>query len=214
MGEVEDLKVGTLYLQQLQDSSLVNLDSMVVDGDPNFDFTAEISEPQLLYLYLDKKDRSKYDDRLAFFTGDSTMTIHTTLENFAEAAEITGSTNQQVLEEFRTNKEKLDLEQMQLMQMSMRLQDKDTVSRDSIAYLTDRYERHLRRRYLYTLNFARTHANHEVAPYLLISEAFDANPSLLDSIYQAMPKEVQSNRYGKQLKEQIDKLKTEMEQAN
>ena len=90
-GTVKGLKKGTIYLQKIQDTSIVNLDSLVVDGNPDFALTTDLKEPEVLYLYLDKKDASEYDDRILFFAEPGEMTITTSLKNFESFAAITGS---------------------------------------------------------------------------------------------------------------------------
>lgn len=205
-GEIEGLKVGKLYLQQLKDTILINLDSLEVDGEAEFRFHAPIEEPQMLYLYLDKKDRSTYDDRLALFTDDSIMVVKTSLEDF-EKAEVSGSKNQELYNEFMANKRQLDGKQVELMQIAMRLQEKDTVAQDSLIFLEKEHRRLLESRYRYTLNFAQQNAEKEVAPYVLLSEALGANPVWLDSIYRTMSPDVQNGLYGRELKSEIDSLK-------
>lgn len=71
------------------------------------------------------------------------------------------------------------------------------------------YEKYLRKKVLYAINFAERFKDKEVAPYILVSEAFDANPILLDSSFHKMPKKIQTSRYGKQLSELIQRSKKE-----
>ncbi len=56
----------------------------------------------------------------------------------------------------------------------------------------------LKRRYLYTINFAAQNANENVAPYLALTQVFDANLALLDSIAFKMTQEVKTSKYGKE----------------
>ena len=65
-GEVKGLKKGTLYLQKLEDTILVNVDSVVVNGDPMFTMETFLESPQIMYLYLEKVDNNRYDDRIDF----------------------------------------------------------------------------------------------------------------------------------------------------
>ncbi|WP_316931602.1 hypothetical protein [Flavimarina sp. Hel_I_48] len=58
----------------------------------------------------------------------------------------------------------------------------------------------VRRKYLYTVNFAMNNKNLEVAPYLAISEIFDANVKYLDTIYKALEPDIRKSKYGKTLK--------------
>ena len=61
-GNIKGLKKGTLYLQRLQDSTLVNLDSVEIKGEAQFAFDFFLEEPEVLYL----SRRSEYMDA---FTG-------------------------------------------------------------------------------------------------------------------------------------------------
>ena len=60
---------------------------------------------------------------------------------------------------------------------------------------------------LHAINYAQLHNDKVVAPYLLVSEASEANPILLDSVYRSMPKKIQTTVYGKQLSELINNAK-------
>ncbi|WP_316931603.1 DUF4369 domain-containing protein [Flavimarina sp. Hel_I_48] len=100
-GNVSGLKKGKLYLQQVDDTTLITLDSVEINGDPEFAFEARIKEPQVLYINLDKKDGSDYDDRILFFAEPGEMTLTTSLKNFERQAAITGSENQLKLDEYQ-----------------------------------------------------------------------------------------------------------------
>ena len=63
-GTVEGLRKGTLYLQKVQDSLLVSIDSLVVDGSPEFQFVTEVESPEIYYLYLNKEDGDSQNDRI------------------------------------------------------------------------------------------------------------------------------------------------------
>ena len=55
-GNIDGLKKGTLYLQTEKDSLVVNLDSVNLKGSGNYKLGTNIVEPDIYYLYLDKKD--------------------------------------------------------------------------------------------------------------------------------------------------------------
>jgi hypothetical protein len=203
-GRVEGLKVGNVLLQKSQDTSLITLDSISLDGQSDFTLRATIEEPQLLFLYLDVKDGSKYDDRIAFFAEDTIMSIHTTLRNFEDDAVITGSKNQEALAVFNENKKKLNQVYTELMKRSMLLNQEEDPSQEDIDALNTDYEKYLNKKVLYALNYASFHKDKEVAPFILLQDAFDANPVLLDSIYNLMPKKIQTSLYGKELSEWIE----------
>jgi hypothetical protein len=65
----------------------------------------------------------------------------------------------------------------------------------------------IRRKYLYTINFAVSHNTSEVAPYLAVTLIANANPKFLDTIYNSLQGNLKSSLYGKQLKAIIDNQK-------
>ena len=58
----------------------------------------------------------------------------------------------------------------------------------------------LKRKYLYTINFALTNKKLEIAPYLAVNEIGDANIKYLDTIYKSLPEHIKASKYGIQLK--------------
>ena len=56
----------------------------------------------------------------------------------------------------------------------------------------------LKRRYLYTINFAAQNTNENIAPYLALTHVYNANISLLDSIAIKMTEKVSNSKYGKE----------------
>ena len=51
-GKIEGLRKGKLYLQKIEDTLLVNIDSTLVKGTPNFSFETPIKTAEIFYLYL------------------------------------------------------------------------------------------------------------------------------------------------------------------
>ncbi|MGB7785439.1 MAG: DUF4369 domain-containing protein [Salinimicrobium sp.] len=201
-GKVQGLKKGTLYLQKIEDTSLVSLDSVKIEGNENFTFETYIESPQVLYLYLNKVDNSQYDDRVLFFAEPGEMAVNTTLKNFETDVIVEGSENQKKLMEYREmmkqfNDRNLDLIQKNLMAQ----QQQDQASIDST---TREYGQLLKRRYLYTVNFAINNKDYEIAPYLAISEVYDANVKYLDTIYKSLTPEVKASKYGKGLEKFLE----------
>ena len=66
-GSIEGLRKGTLYLQKIEETKLVNIDSTLVNGTPNFEFKTPLETPEVFYLYLDKEDGDSLNDRILFF---------------------------------------------------------------------------------------------------------------------------------------------------
>ena len=65
-------------------------------------------------------------------------------------------------------------------------------------------------KYLYTTNFALRNADQEIAPYLALSELFDANIKLLDTINNSLSAPIKTSKYGKQLADYVEKIKESM----
>ena len=100
-GKVDGLRKGTLFLQKILDSTLVNVDSLVINGEPEFEFRTEIESPEIYYLYLTKDDGDTLNDRIMFFAEKGEITINTLLKTFESSATVRGSKNQELLQEYR-----------------------------------------------------------------------------------------------------------------
>ena len=203
-GQVQGLKRGKLYLQKIEDTTLVSIDSLIVEGDSNFEFDVMLKSPQIHYLYLDKLDNSEFDDRITFFAEEGEMTIDAKLKTFEEA-KISGSKNHDKLVDFnsiikRFNKENLDL-------IKADFEAQKAQDQDAIIEIGEKFDNNLKRRYLYTVNFALNNKDFEVAPYLAVTEVFDANIKYLDTIYNNLNPKVKKSLYGKQLKDLIKERK-------
>ena len=198
-GKVQGLKKGTLYLQKIEDTTLVTIDSVVVNGDESFLFETYIEDPQVLYLYLNKKDNSKFDDRVLFFAEPGEMALNTTLKNFETDVVIEGSENQKKLTEYKEMMKRFNERNLELIKENLMAQKSQNT--DSIEATVKEYENLIKRRYLYTVNFALNNKDLEIAPYLAISEVYDANIKYLDTIYNSLSPEVKKSKYGRSLED-------------
>ena len=99
-GKIDGLRKGKLYLQQFVDSVFVSIDSTVVNNEFEFNLGTEIIEPDIYYLYLDKVDGDSVNDRIKFFGDTGEITINSRLITFDTNAEISGSKNQALMEEY------------------------------------------------------------------------------------------------------------------
>ena len=207
-GSIEGLRKGTLYLQKIRDSILIDLDSVVLKGSSDFKLKTKIKSPEIFYLYLDKKDGDTLNDRIRFFGEKGTVEINTLLKTYESSAEISGSENHLLLEEYLTFIRKFDQENLKLVKVYFNELRENNVSKklDSIQKKMDNL---LLRRYLFTLNFASTNSNREIAPYLLLTEVNDTSLKLLDSVMVKLSSEVKLSKYGKDLQVLIDRRKKE-----
>ena len=195
-GTIKGLRKGTLYLQKINDTTLINIDSVTVNGKPYFEFKTQIETPEIFYLYLNKEDGDSLNDRILFFGEKNTIEINTLLNTFESSAKITGSKNQELLQEFQSYNRKFNDQNLELMKKKFLAQAKG--KNKVIDSLENKIDNLLKRRYLYTINFAARNANENVAPYLALTQVFDANLALLDSIARKMSRDVKSSKYGKE----------------
>lgn len=204
-GTVKGLKKGTIYLQKIQDTNLINLDSLVVDGDPDFEFYTDLKEPEVMYLHLDKVDASGYDDRIRFFAEPGEMNIITSLKNFESFAAITGSQNQNKMNEFLKMSAKFNDKNLDLLKASFDAQKSG--DQEEIQKYDDSLQKLLKSKYRYTGNFAATNKDLAVAPYLVITQIPDATIPYLDTLYKRFPKKIKSSKYGRELQKLIKSRK-------
>lgn len=196
-GEITGLKKGNLYLQRLDDTLLVTLDSMRVNGNSEFQFASIVESPEVYYLALTFDDSSNVVKRIPFFAEAKEMTITTSLNQYGIKASVTGSSNHEKLEEYqnllgRYQNKKLDLIEQGLNALKE--------GNDSLANtLQTQQQRLLTSQYLATVNYALNQADYEVAPYLMLTEAYDANIKYLDTIYGALTPKIKDSKYGKAL---------------
>jgi hypothetical protein len=202
-GQVEGLRKGKLFLQKFQDSIMINVDSTLVEGTPEFEFKTPLETAEVFYLYLDKEDGDSLNDRILFFGEKGTIEINTLLKTFESSAKITGSKNQELLQEYISFSRKFNDQNLELMKEFYEAQMvRNTKRADSIE---EKMNKLLKRRYLYTINFAATNTDQNIAPYLALTEVYDANLALLDSIAVKMTPEVSESKYGKQFTEYLEK---------
>ena len=209
-GNVKGLKKGTLYLQHIADTTLVTVDSLVVDGDGNFTFTTELESPELYYLYLDKEDNNSINDRITFFGEPGNISIKTNWNTFDLNAKIEGSKSHEKLKEYLEVMSKFNTKELEYARLSMDPKTQnDSTAFDSIQNLSDK---NMKRGYLYAINFALNNADSYVAPYIAIKEVADANLKYLDSINNTLSADVANSKYGKELKKHIENIKKEIDQ--
>jgi len=204
-GRIEGLRKGNLFLQKIQDTVLINVDSTQVNGTPDFQFQTPIETPEIFYLYLDKEDGDSLNDRILFFGEKGQIEINTLLKTFESSAQMSGSENQELLQEYLSFNRKFNDQNLVLMQGFYEAQIAQNKERaDSLQNKIDNL---LKRRYLYTINFAAKNTDKNIAPYLALTQVYDANVALLDSIAIKMTPEVRESKYGKEFISYLEQRK-------
>lgn len=200
---IEGLKKGTLFLKKIEDTTLVSVDSVTVNGVSQVELYSDLDSPEVFYLYLDKNSAEK--DRITIFADKGVTEINTTLKNFAFDARIKGSEQQQVLEEYKKVISKLNNRNLDLIKEHFEAQKNgDSVKLNSIVKESDNI---VKRKYLFTVNFALNNKDSEVAPYIALSEIYDARIDLLDTINKSLNADIKNSKYGIELNRFIQAVK-------
>lgn len=198
-GEVKGLKKGTLYLKKLKDTAFVAIDSVKLDGVGVFNLSDELESPEIYHLNLNKDPKKT----ILFFGDKGTITINTQLDKFNYRADIKGLKNQDLLDEYSEVAQRFNNQRLDLIKAEFEVKN-DSLKRDSIVKLAKGL---VKRRYLYTTQFAVSNADNVIAPYIALTELADANIKLLDTINNSLTKEVKQTKYGKKLQKFIDDIK-------
>jgi len=194
-GNIDGLKKGTIYLQKQQDSIIVSIDSILLEGNSNFKLETEINEPDIYYLYLDKNDGDSLNDIITFLGNNGEINIKTSLKNFDSSYEISGSKNTELLQEYFSIIRKFNLQNLDLLEIFYKAQIENNQAK--IDSVNTQIENLIKRKYLYTLNFATNNSEFEISPYLAVSQIANANQEFLLKLYDTLPEKVKNSKYGK-----------------
>jgi len=198
---VKDLKKGTLYLERVQDSILVAVDSMQITQEKPIVLEADLNHPELFYVLLDRNKADDFDNRIPFFGEAGNISIQTTLDGYVTKAEVVGSPTQDIFNSYNKvisqfNNEELDL-------LAAYLQAQISQNSDSLALLEKQSASLAKRKILFTANFAVNNRTSVIAPYLALYTLTSDSKSLLDTIAASMSDDVRNSSYGKQLRDYL-----------
>lgn len=203
-GQIKGLKKGTLYLQKMKDSLLISVDSISLLGNDQFRLTDDVASSVLYYLTF---DGNTTDKRILFFGEKGTITINDKVEQFGYHPEIIGSKNQEILDRYNTVMRKFQNKRLEYIK-----QDFDAKKANDtklIAQLENDYNKLIRRKVLFTTNFAISNADSEVAPYLALTEMYDASLKMLDTVNNSLSENIKKSDYGKRFQDYLNKIKEE-----
>lgn len=205
-GHIKGLKKGTIYLQKIEDTLLVNVDSLIVKGISDFSFSTNIPEPEVLFLYLDKDDGIEVNDRVEFFAEEGTITINTSVDHFEVEAKIEGSELQEKLAYFKKMQSNFTDKNLDYIKENFEARMAgDSIKADSIKVLSDR---NLLRTYQHIINYALQNKQSQIAPYITLTKGNNITIKYLDTINNSLAPEIAKSKYGIALNEYIQKIKS------
>ena len=198
---VKDLKKGILYLERLQDSILVAVDSVQITQEKPIVLEADLNHPELFYVLLDRNKADDFDNRISFFGEAGNISIQTTLDGYVTKAEVIGSPTQDIFNSYikvisQFNNEELDL-------LAAYLQAQINQNNDSLALIEKQSANLAKRKILFTANFAVNNNTSVIAPYLALYNLTSGSKTLLDTIAASMSDDVRNSSYGKQLRDYL-----------
>lgn len=200
-GNIKGLKKGTLYIQRINDTVLVAIDTIKINGDSHFTSEFDLQSPEMLYLFLDRGVSNSVDNNISFFAEKGNMDIQTSLDFFTADVKITGSKNQELYDEYKKVVSRFVDQDLDLIEKRINAL-KDNKIGDA-ARIEEEQKGILKRKYLYTTNFAVNHGGYEVAPYVALAEIYDINLKYMDTIQKSMTPKVAKSLYGKKLNDFI-----------
>lgn len=203
-GNIKGLQKGTLYLQHVKDEGFTTLDSLEMTSTTDFQLGCDLDEAEVLFLSLSKELDA---ERISFFADQGHTTINTTLKRFKYDAQIEGSDQQKLLESYYKNIERFKNQKLELIEAQLNAQKDGNLERsDSLQVKINKI---VQRSYLYSINFALNNKDSEVAPFVAVSEIYDANVKYLDTINKVLPPKIANSKYGIILGEYIKTIKSE-----
>jgi hypothetical protein len=196
-GNIKGLKKGTLYIQRINDTVLVAIDTIKINGDSHFSSEFDLQSPEMLYLFLDRGVSNSVDNNISFFAEKGKMNIETSLDFFTADVKITGSKNQALYDEYKKVVSRFVDQDLDLIEKRINALKNNKI--EEAARIEEEQKGILKRKYLYTTNFAVNHGDYEVAPYVALAEIYDINLNYMDTIQKSMTPKVAKSLYGKKL---------------
>lgn len=200
-GNIKGLKKGTLYIQRINDTVLVAIDTIKINGDSHFTSEFDLQSPEMLYLFLDRGVSNSVDNNISFFAEKGNMDIQTSLDFFTADVKITGSKNQELYDEYKKVVSRFVDQDLDLIEKRINALKDNKI--EEAARIEEEQKGILKRKYLYTTNFAVNHGDYEVAPYVALAEIYDINLKYMDTIQKSMTPKVAKSLYGKKLNDFI-----------
>ena len=200
-GNIKGLKKGTLYIQRINDTVLVAIDTIKINGDSHFTSEFDLQSPEMLYLFLDRGVSNSVDNNISFFAEKGNIDIQTSLDFFTADVKITGSKNQALYDEYKKVVSRFVDQDLDLIEKRINALKDNKI--EEATRIEEEQKGILKRKYLYTTNFAVNHGDYEVAPYVALAEIYDINLKYMDTIQKSMTPKVAKSLYGKKLNDFI-----------
>ena len=192
-GTIKGLTKGTVYLDKVQDTLIVAIDSFLVRDDGHFILGEQIESPEIYYLRIKEIPNKK----LLIFGEKSIINVEANLDKFDYSAKIAGSKNHDLLTTYKKMNQKFKDAKLNLFKANLEAEKAN--NQQTLDSLEMVFKSLNRRQYLYTTNYAVNNSDKEVAPYIALTELYNAKLSLLDTVNNSLTEDIKNSKYGKQL---------------
>ena len=203
-GSVKGLRKGKLYLQKyINDTMLINIDSLKIDGVENFEFNDSLGEAQFYFLALKKDETDTTLQKIPFFAEKGKIKINTRLNTFISSAKVYGSENQILWDEYLMVIRKFNNQNIELVKDYLEKKGEfDFTKRDELFEKKNSLIN--RKKTLFSLNFAMNNSDKEISAYIGLYELNNISKKYLDSLYSKLHTKIKNSFYGKKLKKKLD----------
>jgi acetolactate synthase small subunit len=192
-GDIKGLTKGTVYLEKVIDTLIKPIDSVNVFNNGKFTLGDNLESPEIYYLRI----KEIPDESLLIFGEKGVIKVNSKLEKFVTSAKVSGSKNHDLLQEYKDMIQKFNGKRLDIFKANFDAERAN--NQDKLDSLNKQYKSLVKKRYLYTANFAVNHADKEVAPYIALTELYNANISLLDTVNNSLTEDIKNSKYGKKL---------------
>lgn len=198
-GSITGLTSGKIYLQKRDLDKFVKTDSAEIK-EGKFTFTGTVSIPEMRYLTLDQKESS-----LPFFIENAEFTI-TAYADSLDKSIVKGGATQELFKSYISQSNAFDKKMNDLYVSYMQAkQAGDTLK---LALIDSSYSVIEKEKTTFTTDFVKKNSTSVVAPYLVISNAYEYELADLESITATFDTSLNKSGYVVSLKERIAILKS------
>jgi len=198
-GTITGLAKGKVYLQKRELGIFVKTDSTEIK-DGKFSFTGKVSIPEMRYLSVDQKDGA-----LPFFIENAEFTI-TAYADSIDKSIVKGGPTQELFKSYTSQSDAFDTKMNDLYVSYM--QAKQAGDSLKLAKIDSTYNVIETEKTRFTTDFIKKNPKSVVAPYLVISNAYQYELGALDSLTAGFDTSLSKSGYVISLKERIAILKS------
>jgi peroxiredoxin len=198
-GTITGITSGKIYLQKRDLDKFVKTDSAEIK-EGKFTFTGTVAIPEMRYLSIDNKETN-----LPFFIENDEFTI-TAYADSLDKSIVKGGATQELFKSYISQSDAFDKKMNDLYVSYMKAkQAGDTLK---LALIDSSYSVIEKEKTTFTTDFVKKNSKSVVAPYLVISNAYEYELADLESITATFDTSLNKSGYVVSLKERIAILKS------